>query len=78
MTTMDCRTAKKDIDAYLDGELGDQECKDFMDHVDDCADCRDKFRSSKKSINLLQLVYNDSVPPTKLRENIFGKLGQTD
>ena len=40
---MDCITFNKDIIAYLDGELGDEELNDFLHHLKTCEACAEEL-----------------------------------
>ncbi len=71
---MDCQTAINMIDPYLDGELEKEICLEFQKHVDGCPSCRTQFRSSKKSVNLMQLVFSDSAPPADMKHKLMDKL----
>lgn len=40
---MDCITFNKDIIAYLDGELSDEELNDFLHHLEGCRSCAEEL-----------------------------------
>lgn len=62
------------INPYLDGELVREICLEFQKHVDDCTSCSTQLRSSKKSVNLMQLVFSDSAPPADMKQKLMDKL----
>ncbi len=42
---MNCEQAKSMVNAYIDGNLSDQECIDFLNHVKECRKCYDELET---------------------------------
>ena len=40
---MDCKAAKRKVDAYIRNELSDNETEEFLEHVKECDSCREEL-----------------------------------
>lgn len=43
-TVMDCKEFNRLIPEYLDHRLGERKLKEFLNHYDECEDCRDELK----------------------------------
>ena len=56
---MDCVTFRKDINAYLNDELTDEELNDFLLHLEECPACRDELEINYIVIEGISLLDKD-------------------
>ncbi len=75
---MKCEQFKKNIDTYLEGELGDKESLEFEDHLTTCQQCQMELMSMDRCIKLMQKVMRDADPPDSIRKGVFKKLNCLD
>ena len=68
---MDCKTAKADIEAYLDGTLNDEELTAFLAHIRSCPECREEletFFAIRRTLGYLESGRDGSYDIPKLLE----------
>ncbi|MBQ1317407.1 MAG: zf-HC2 domain-containing protein [Lachnospiraceae bacterium] len=68
---MDCKTAKADIEAYLDKKLTDEEMGEFLAHIRSCPECREEletFFAIRRTLGYLESGIDGSYDIPKLLE----------
>jgi hypothetical protein len=75
-----CRELLGQLNAYIDGELDVELCRDLMRHMAGCVDCRVVFDTLSKTIALYQKL--DDTPealPAQIEARLLRrlKLGET-
>ncbi len=66
----DCEVVQSRLDAYLDGELGDDAAGNLTRHLQFCADCSESADAITHSKKLLRRAAQSEIAPTVLREKI--------
>lgn len=56
-----CRALCEQLNAYLDGELAAELCRDLEQHMAECPDCQAAFDTLTKTVALYRTL--DAVPP---------------
>lgn len=57
-----CSFCRKNLSAFLDGELGPQERRQVELHISDCADCRREMERLRKMVRLVGGMERPEVP----------------
>ncbi|PMQ01296.1 MAG: anti-sigma factor [Dictyoglomus sp. NZ13-RE01] len=74
---MNCKTARKLISAYIDGELGSKEKRELELHLSTCIYCRKELESTKKLIKVLHSIPKIE-PSSNFSDKVWYKLQQED
>jgi len=59
---MACKKYKEKIVLHLYGELGENDAKNLMAHIEECAECAEEFAYTKKVFQVLDETKTDDVP----------------
>src|ERR1044072_2840119 len=65
---MSSKHVTKDISAYCNGELSNEESKQFAEHIIACAKCRAKFEEAKLGVKLAEQLPQLAAPDHLWRE----------
>ena len=60
--TMACKKYREKIVLHLYGELGENDAKNLMVHIKECAECAEEFAYTKKVFQVLDETKTDDVP----------------
>ncbi len=70
---MDCRTIRKDLHAYLDGEIAAGERAAIEGHLASCPACREALGELKQTLNLLDNL-DEVEPPAWLTQKVMARV----
>ena len=70
-----CRSLRKLLSDYLDGELDEEFCREIENHITECQDCRIVVDTLRKTILLYHETAAESAEiPGPTREKLFKTL----
>ena len=58
-----CKEFCEQLSDYLDGEIGERECRLIEDHLEVCQPCALLFESLKLTVKICEQGISDEVPP---------------
>lgn len=64
---MDCERFGYLLDAYIDGEMNDEDMRQFMDHADSCEDCRMALREAELLRDVMKDMDDDVAVPLQVQ-----------
>jgi len=70
---MNCKYFEKNMDAFLDNDLSEKEILKIEGHLEECPDCHKKYKSYKKSNNIMRNIFKNTAAPQSLRKQILSK-----
>ena len=59
---MECRLASDLMMKYLDGDIGNDELKTLMNHMDSCNNCREEFSLLKETFDIVENTLDLDIP----------------
>lgn len=72
-----CKALLGSLSDYIDGELPAELCAEIEKHLAGCENCRVVLNTTKRTIDLVQLPVEETVPP-EVRERLFERLNLDD
>ncbi len=70
MSPVDCEHVLKEIELYLDGELGGEVCAEIREHLSGCSPCMGRTEFRRRLRGLLAAKCGCEEMPAELRERI--------
>jgi len=78
-THSNCKSLLGTLSDYVDGELGEELCREIERHVAECENCRIVVDTTRKTIDL---VHASNLPesglPDEVRDRLFKRLNLAD
>lgn len=76
----DCSYLLGSLSEYIDGNLGEQLCKEIERHVADCENCRVVINTLEKTIYLYHTTTEQEPPivPEDVKERLYKRLDLED
>ena len=71
---MDCSRTLLQVYAYLDGEMGTDDCDKIRDHLADCGPCLEEYNIDQMLKTLVQRSCECEAAPTQLRMQIMARI----
>jgi len=72
-----CKALLGSLSDYIDGELPAELCAEIEKHLAGCENCRVVLNTTKRTIDLVQLPVEETVP-SEVRERLFKRLNLDD
>lgn len=72
-----CDELRRELSAFLDGELSAEKAVRLARHLERCDECRARYESEKAAVKRLKAVREPPVPP-ELRRRIIQELLDED
>ncbi|MBP6178583.1 MAG: zf-HC2 domain-containing protein [Anaerolineales bacterium] len=72
-----CKALLGSLSEYIDGELPAELCAEIEKHLEGCENCRVVLNTTKRTIDLVQLPVEETVP-LDVRERLFKRLNLDD
>lgn len=75
--TSTCRQLLDSLSDYVDGELGEELCREIEAHMTECDNCRVVVDTLRKTVLLFHALPSDSLPQG-VEQRLFKRLQLTD
>ena len=72
---MNCQEFRKNIDCYLDEDLGKKISLEFKQHLLSCRQCDIELKSFEKCKRLMGKMFTEKDPPQSIKKAVFEKCG---
>jgi anti-sigma factor (TIGR02949 family) len=74
-THSNCKSLLGTLSDYVDGELGEELCREIEKHIAECEDCRIVVDTTRKTIDLVHASNNPQPDlPDEVRDRLFKRL----
>lgn len=73
---VDCRDVLDRVYTYLDDELGETDCAEIRQHLDECAPCLREFGLEQEIKALVHRCCGREPVPTELRSKVLARIEQ--
>lgn len=71
---VDCRDVLDRVYTYLDDELGEVDCAEIRQHLDECAPCLREFGLEKEVQKLVNRCCGNDPVPAELRSKVMARI----
>ena len=73
---MDCRQCRNRLNAFLDGEVSEEEAADIEEHLSGCRACRTEYKALQRTAEAVRALPRQKAPDD-LAENVRDNLGSS-
>ncbi|HUI90319.1 MAG TPA: anti-sigma factor [Anaerolineales bacterium] len=75
---LNCESLLGSLSEYIDGELGQELCREIEKHLAGCENCRIVLNTTRRTIDLVQAPAEAANVPDDVRERLFKCLNLDD